>query len=145
MVVELSVLRKKIDEVDKALLDLLCQRLSLVAEVGEVKSRAGLPIYAPHREAEILALRRQESAILGVPPNLIEDVLRRLMQESYVRQSENDFNRLDPQVLSVVSTDWCKQTGSYVKNNNAVPILTSHRREREFATCRSVIDRGTEG
>ena len=46
MVAELTALRDQIDEVDKALLNLLAKRLELVAEVGEVKSRFGLPIYA---------------------------------------------------------------------------------------------------
>ena len=41
MVAELTALRDQIDEVDKALLDLLAKRLHLVAEVGEVKSRYG--------------------------------------------------------------------------------------------------------
>lgn len=55
MVAELTALRDQIDSVDKALLDLLAKRLELVAEVGEVKSRYGLPIYVPEREATMLA------------------------------------------------------------------------------------------
>nr|VUD34523.1 Chorismate mutase I [Raoultella sp. NCTC 9187] len=88
MVAELTALRDQIDEVDKALLSLLAKRLELVAEVGEVKSKYGLPIYVPEREAAMLASRREEAAALGVPPDLIEDVLRRVMRESY--SSEND-------------------------------------------------------
>jgi chorismate mutase/prephenate dehydrogenase len=38
MVAELTALRDQIDEVDKALLDLLARRMALVAEVGEVKA-----------------------------------------------------------------------------------------------------------
>ncbi len=38
MVAELTALRDQIDEVDKALLNLLAKRLELVAEVGEVKA-----------------------------------------------------------------------------------------------------------
>ena len=53
MVAELTALRDQIDEVDKALLNLLAKRLELVAEVGEVKSRFGLPIYVPEREASM--------------------------------------------------------------------------------------------
>lgn len=41
MVAELTALRDQIDEVDKALLELLAKRLELVAEVGEVKSQYG--------------------------------------------------------------------------------------------------------
>ncbi len=52
MVAELTALRDQIDEVDKALLGLLARRLELVAQVGEVKSHYGLPIYVPEREAQ---------------------------------------------------------------------------------------------
>lgn len=38
MVAELTALRDQIDEVDKALLNLLAKRLELVAEVGDRKS-----------------------------------------------------------------------------------------------------------
>lgn len=102
MVVELSILRDKIDEVDKALLDLLAKRLSLVAEVGKTKSFVGLPIYAPDRETAMLALRRQEAEVLGVPPDLIEDVLRRLMRESYANENDKGFKKLFPQLRPVV-------------------------------------------
>ncbi|HAC8924187.1 TPA_asm: bifunctional chorismate mutase/prephenate dehydrogenase, partial [Salmonella enterica] len=37
MVAELTALRDQIDDVDKALLNLLAKRLELVAKVGEVK------------------------------------------------------------------------------------------------------------
>lgn len=65
MVAELTALRDQIDEVDKALLELLAKRLELVAEVGEVKSQYGLPIYVPERESAMLASRREEAEALG--------------------------------------------------------------------------------
>lgn len=102
MVAELTALRDQIDEVDKALLDLLAKRLHLVAEVGEVKSRYGLPIYVPDREAAMLASRRQEAEALGVPPDLIEDVLRRIMRESYTSENDKGFKTLCPQLRPVV-------------------------------------------
>ncbi len=67
MAVELSDLRDQIDSVDKRILELLSERLSLVEKVGEVKSEHGLPIYAPDREAAMLASRRQEAEKMGVP------------------------------------------------------------------------------
>ncbi|CFQ45844.1 MULTISPECIES: bifunctional chorismate mutase/prephenate dehydrogenase [Yersinia] len=102
MVAELTALRDQIDEVDKALLDLLAKRLHLVAEVGEVKSRYGLPIYVPDREALMLASRRQEAEALGVPPDLIEDVLRRIMRESYTSENDKGFKTLCPNLRPVV-------------------------------------------
>ncbi len=101
MVAELTALRDQIDNVDKALLDLLARRLELVAEVGEVKSRYGLPIYVPERESAMLASRRQEAQALGVPPDLIEDVLRRVMRESYSSENDKGFKTLNPTLRPV--------------------------------------------
>ncbi|WP_429154770.1 bifunctional chorismate mutase/prephenate dehydrogenase [Aeromonas media] len=106
MAEELNALRDKIDAVDKQLIDLLAARLALVGEVGEVKSRHGLPIYAPDREASMLARRRAEAERLGVPGDLIEDVLRRVMRESYILESTSDkehhFKCMKPALGKVV-------------------------------------------
>lgn len=106
MAEELNALRDKIDVVDKQLIDLLAARLALVGEVGEVKSRHGLPIYAPDREASMLARRRAEAELLGVPGDLIEDVLRRVMRESYILESasekEHHFKCMKPDLGKIV-------------------------------------------
>ena len=102
MAVELNELRDQIDAVDKQMLDLLAQRLALVEKVGEVKSEHGLPIYVPEREATMLASRRQEAEKIGVPPQLIEDILRRTMRESYASEKDSGFKCLNPELRSVV-------------------------------------------
>lgn len=98
----LDQLRNSIDDVDGKLIDLLAKRLALVAEVGEVKSEAGVPIYAPEREAAMLAKRRAEAEVAGVGGDLIEDVLRRLMRESYHREKDVGFKCLNPELRDVV-------------------------------------------
>lgn len=102
MAVELNELRDQIDAVDKQMLDLLAQRLALVEKVGEVKSEHGLPIYVPEREAAMLASRRQEAEKIGVPPQLIEDILRRTMRESYASEKDSGFKCFNPELRSVV-------------------------------------------
>ncbi len=102
MAVELKQLRDQIDEVDKQMIDLLVRRLSLVEQVGEVKSEHGLPIYAPDREAAMLASRREEASKKGIPPQLIEDILRRTMRESYASEKDSGFKCLNPDLRSVV-------------------------------------------
>lgn len=99
---QLADLRDKIDAVDKQMIDLLAQRLSLVEEVGEVKSEHGLPIYAPDREAAMLASRRAEAESRGVPAQLIEDILRRTMRESYASEKDSGFKCLKPNLGKVV-------------------------------------------
>jgi len=71
--VNLDDIRKDIDRIDRELLDLLSQRADLVHEVGVVKKRDGLQIYAPEREEallrkliEINAGRLQEKSIRAI-------------------------------------------------------------------------------
>ena len=102
MAEELQNLREQIDQVDKTLLSLLAKRMQLVAEVGEVKNRHGLPIYAPDREAAMLASRRNEAEKMGISADLIEDVLRRVMRESYSKENDKGFKTLNPQLGKIV-------------------------------------------
>ena len=112
MVAELSKLRDQIDDVDRQMVELLARRLSLVEEVGHVKSQHGLPIYAPDREAAMLASRRQEAENKGVPPDLIEDILRRTMRESYASENDSGFKCLKPELRPIVVVGGHGQLGS---------------------------------
>ncbi|HHT7764172.1 bifunctional chorismate mutase/prephenate dehydrogenase [Pasteurella multocida] len=98
----LNKLRTQIDQVDRQLLQLLAQRLELVKQVGEVKHQQGLPIYVPEREAEMLNARRAEAERLGVSADLIEDVLRRIMRESYARENQFGFKTVNPAIKKIV-------------------------------------------
>ncbi|WP_220770769.1 bifunctional chorismate mutase/prephenate dehydrogenase [Shewanella sp. MBTL60-007] len=99
---ELENLRGLIDGVDQQLLHLLRKRLDLVAQVGAVKHGAGLPIYAPQREANMLAKRREEAKSMNVSPQLIEDILRRLMRESYLNEKDVGFKQVKADLGHVV-------------------------------------------
>jgi len=46
--------RRRIDDIDRQLLELVNQRAALSIEIGRAKRGAGLPVYAPEREQEIL-------------------------------------------------------------------------------------------
>lgn len=98
----LSELRDQIDAVDQQLIELLAQRLNLVGKVGEVKTEHGLPIYVPEREAAMLSKRRSEAEEKGVPANLIEDILRRTMRESYASENDTGFKTVNPQMKRIV-------------------------------------------
>lgn len=98
----LAQLRSEIDEVDQAMLDLLGRRLELVSQVGEVKGTHGLPIYAPDREQAMINARRAQATAKGIPPDLIEDVLRRCMREAYVHEKNMGFTQQAPDLGPVV-------------------------------------------
>ncbi|MCC2615195.1 bifunctional chorismate mutase/prephenate dehydrogenase [Aestuariibacter halophilus] len=97
----LDDLRDQIDELDSALVKLLAQRAAVTRQVGEYKASKGMPIYVPSREAALIKARRQQAQSLGVPPALVEDLLRRIMRESYQTQHQQ-YHCLAPDVGTVV-------------------------------------------
>ncbi len=79
---DLDALRTRINALDQRLVELLNERARLVVDVGRVKRTTGVPIYAPHREAEVLA------RVLGLnagplSPATIESVYREIMSGSF--------------------------------------------------------------
>lgn len=64
--------RRKIDDLDRKLVDLLCQRAQAVHEIGKLKSGSGLPVYEPDREKKVFENAR--SANVGPLPD--RDLLR---------------------------------------------------------------------
>ena len=51
---DLSELRKEIDQIDDELVRLFCQRMDISSKVADYKKATGSPIYHPGREREIL-------------------------------------------------------------------------------------------
>lgn len=98
----LAPIRNEIDQVDQQLIQLLAKRLELVAEVGKIKLEHGLPLYAPDREAAMIAARRDEAEKQGIPADLIEDVLRRVMRESYISENRHGFKATNPDIQKIV-------------------------------------------
>ena len=47
--------RRKIDEIDRKLVELLNERSRCVVEIGRLKKGDGSPLYQPDREREVLA------------------------------------------------------------------------------------------
>jgi chorismate mutase-like protein len=45
--------RRKIDEIDRKLVDLISQRAHAAHEIGKLKRVAGMPIYEPDRESKV--------------------------------------------------------------------------------------------
>lgn len=51
----LDELRRRIDMLDETLVRLLSARAACALEIGRVKKEAGMPVYQPAREADVLA------------------------------------------------------------------------------------------
>jgi len=83
----LPVLRALIDAIDHDVLQLLSRRNGLVAEVAAYKRRHGVAIRDARREREIIADRRERSALLGLSPEVIESIFRLVLWASRDRQA----------------------------------------------------------
>jgi chorismate mutase/prephenate dehydrogenase len=86
---DLDALRARIDEVDERLVALLAERKALVEAVAQKKRARSIPVYHPAREEDLISRRRAQAVAAGVDPDLVEDVLRRVMRASRVSQAKS--------------------------------------------------------
>jgi chorismate mutase/prephenate dehydratase len=94
--VNLDDIRKHIDEIDGQLLDLLSDRADLVHQVGEVKKRDGLQIYAPERE-EALLRRLIERNKGRLPEKSIRAIYREIMSAALALEDDLKIAYLGPE------------------------------------------------
>jgi chorismate mutase len=74
-VMNLSDWRRRIDEIDKKLVELLNERSHCALEIGKLKQAANIPLYQPDRENEVLA-----NAERANPGPLTDAAIRRLFE-----------------------------------------------------------------
>jgi chorismate mutase-like protein len=67
--------RRKIDDIDRKLVELLNERSSCVLEIGKLKKTDGTPLYQPERERQVL-----EGAERANRGPLSEAAIRRLFE-----------------------------------------------------------------
>jgi chorismate mutase-like protein len=85
--------RRKIDEIDRKLVELLSERAQAAHEIGKLKRNVGMPIYEPDRERNVFDNTR--NANKGPLPDRdlqriyerIMDVMRHIQQEEMAPES----------------------------------------------------------
>jgi chorismate mutase/prephenate dehydratase len=92
----LDDIRKQIDLIDQELLNLLSQRADLVHEVGVIKKRDDLQIYAPEREQALLD--RLVSLNQGrLPEKSIKAIYREIMSAALALEDDMKIAYLGPE------------------------------------------------
>ncbi len=84
---ELASLRKAIDAIDHDMVALLKARQEQVDKVVALKQAHGLPVYHPAREENLISEKRRTARAVGLDPDLLEDLFRRIMRQSRVEQT----------------------------------------------------------
>jgi chorismate mutase/prephenate dehydratase len=92
----LDEIRVEIDAIDTQLLELLNQRADLVHEVGEIKRREGLEIYAPEREEKLL-LRLIGLNKGRLSPHSIRAIYREIMSAALALEEDLQIAVLGPE------------------------------------------------
>ncbi len=93
---DLPALRRRIDELDKQLVDLLNERASVVVKVGEAKRQDGTtPIYAPDRERVVMEQVRTRNQG-PLPDACLQAIWRELMSGSFALEKPLRIGYLGP-------------------------------------------------
>lgn len=90
---ELSEIRKKIDEIDKKIIELLARRFELTSEIGFLKAGRGFEAVSPEREA--LQFKRFEKLAkeLELSSSMVEGIFRQIIDQ-VVRDHETIKKKL---------------------------------------------------
>ena len=93
---DLDSLRRKIDELDRRIVDLLNERARVVIEIGEAKRADGTPVYAPDREQDVLARIRELNGG-PLPQKTLHAIYRELMSGSFALEKPLRIGYLGPE------------------------------------------------
>jgi chorismate mutase len=92
--------RRRIDEIDRKLVDLLSQRAKAAHEIGRLKRDIGMPIYEPDREKAVFENARKvnpgplpDRDLLRIYERIM-DVMRQIQREEIAPETVNQTPRL---------------------------------------------------
>lgn len=80
---DLADLRRRIDDLDRQLVEVLSQRIAVCHEVARLKEHSDTPIIQPDRVRNVLESRRQSAIDSGIDPDFVEDVMRVVLAETH--------------------------------------------------------------
>jgi len=108
---DISDWRKKIDEIDRKLVELISQRAEAAHEIGKLKSKAGMPIYEPDRERSVFDNAKKlnrgplsDRDLLRVYERII-DVMRQIQREEIAPATSEFGDRLGETELDTEVND----------------------------------------
>ena len=78
----ITVLRKKIDEIDETLLTILAKRMGISREIGVYKKEHNMPILQSGRYSDILENRAQQGESLGLSAAFVQEIMKSIHEES---------------------------------------------------------------
>lgn len=90
----LSDMRRRVDELDMELVNLLARRMEVCREIGRYKRAEGMPVLQENRYSSLLEGRIMQGEKMGLPASFMQRLLETVHAES-VRQQLDIMNSLD--------------------------------------------------
>jgi len=87
----LENLRDNIDDVDKAIVELLAERFEYTHKVGITKAQHNISSISPEREQQQMKRIASLASDNGVPPQIVQNIMRTIINE-VVRQHDQIKN-----------------------------------------------------
>jgi chorismate mutase len=87
-------LREKIDSIDKQIIELLAQRMSVVKEIGQYKRKNKVTIFQLRRWERIIKSRISLGMNLGLSEHFLRELLNLVHKES-IKKQEDIMNKKD--------------------------------------------------
>ena len=75
-------IRLNIDMIDRDLVGVLANRHRMSMRIGRIKAERGMPVQIPEREAELLAMIREEADRAGLDPIRVEQIFILILEQS---------------------------------------------------------------
>ncbi len=91
----LEELRKRIDDIDYQVVQLLNERARVVIEIGKLKNKTDRPVYSPEREKQVFA-KIVEANKGPLPDKCLVAIWRELMSGSFVLEKPLRVGYLGP-------------------------------------------------
>jgi chorismate mutase-like protein len=80
---DLDDLRSRIDQLDRALIAIVAERLAVCREVAAVKEGTDTPVIQPARVRDVVDSRRHQAIEVGIDPDFAEQLFRVLLTETH--------------------------------------------------------------
>lgn len=84
---DISLLRRKIDEIDIRLIELLASRMEVSREVGQFKKEHNVSVLQTDRYNEILEKRGEQGVTCGLGREFVQSIFKLIHEESVLQQT----------------------------------------------------------
>ncbi|MEO8196212.1 MAG: prephenate dehydrogenase/arogenate dehydrogenase family protein [Thermoanaerobaculia bacterium] len=110
----LDRLRRRIRNLDAAMLGLMAERMELAREVGKAKSDAGIPLRDFEVEKRVLERAAASASALGLAPELARGVMRQLVEEACRVQEIDHFSTYSGEAETILVVGGAGKMGHWL-------------------------------